>query len=320
MSSVAGQTSITHTLAVSGDTILTLNNPDAPFAPWEGGSNPPACTTRPPVTFRVSSHHLIQASSVFKAALTGCWKEGSTTADGCHEISAEDWDSKAMFVVLSLIHSRTSNIPRAIKLELLSKIAVLVDYYELHEALHFYASIWIDRLRQSLPTVYGRDLMLWVCVSWIFKDAAIFKTVTKLATEESPGKIPTIHLPIPQWVIVRINSQRDAAFSQISYSLRHLKDTLLNGTSGCSFECRSLHLGALIKYMHDDGFLAGEITTASKGRSLKDTVKRVREMKSPSEYWHYGYPSSYCNFSVNKQTEHLNMLLGTMGGLGLYDQ
>ena len=230
-------------LAVPGDTILTLQNPNAPFAPWEGDSkpgprssttpspapppvlssvlpptpsptlspapppvlSPVASPTPPPITFRLSSRHLIQASAVFKAALTGGWKEGSTAAGGCYEINAEDWDAEAMRVVLSLVHSRTKAIPRSVTLEMLSKIAVLVDYYELHEAVHFYASLWIDTLRNSLPRVYGRDLILWICVSWIFKDASIFQAVTKLVIEHSPGKVPTIQLPIPEKVIGKLS-------------------------------------------------------------------------------------------------------------------
>ncbi len=106
-----------------------------------------------------------------------------------------------MRVVLSLIHSRTKDIPRIVTLEMLSKIAVLVDYYELHDAVHFYASLWIDTLRSSLPTSYGRDLILWICVSWVFKNASIFTAVTKLAVEHNPGKVPTLQLPIPEKVI-----------------------------------------------------------------------------------------------------------------------
>ena len=208
-------------LAVPGDTILTLQNPNAPFSPWEGDSNPgPRSSTTPspapptglspvlppprsPVTFRVSSHHLMQASLVFKAALTGGWKEGSTAAGGCYQINAEDWDAEAMRVVLSLVHSRTKAIPRCVTLEMLSKIAVLVDYYELHEAVHFCASLWIDTLRFLPPKVYGRDLILWICVSWVFKDAPLFNGMTKLAIEQSPGKVPTFQLPIPEKVICK---------------------------------------------------------------------------------------------------------------------
>lgn len=203
--------SCTHTLATPGDTILTLNNPDAPFAVWDEASsdqasvntNPPSSTTRSPVTFQLSSQHLIQASSFFKAALSGRWREGSATEDGYYEISTEDWDTEALRIVLCLIHNRTRDIPRTVTLEMLCKIATLVDYYQVHEALDFCGSLWIDHLRRSLPVGYGRDLILWICISWVFQHAVIFCIVTKHAIERSPGPMSALHLPIPERVISR---------------------------------------------------------------------------------------------------------------------
>ena len=43
------------------------------------------------VTFRVSSRHLILASPVFKAQLTGGWKEGQPATNGEYQITAEGW-------------------------------------------------------------------------------------------------------------------------------------------------------------------------------------------------------------------------------------
>ncbi|RYP42997.1 hypothetical protein DL768_010139 [Monosporascus sp. mg162] len=344
------ETSGVHTLATPSDTILTLNNPDAPFAVWDEASgitsenlvsNNSPQSTPSSITFHVSSQNLIQASPVWKTALTGNWKESSVTANGCHEINTEGWDTEAMFIVLSIIHSRTSSIPRTVTLEKLSKIAVLVDYYKLHEALHFFASLWIDNLRSSLPTVYDRDLILWICVSWVFKDATIFKIVTKLAIEHSPAEIQALHLPIPESIISRfkeqrnliitainttadqVSVQREAALEKIISSLHSLKLKLINGTYGCSFECRSILLGALIKNMHDDGLPDDGVETPVQGRSLIDVINKTREMKSPSKDWHQptlGYPSySSCQFSLSSLTApSLKEVVGNIKGLELH--
>ncbi|KAH6623460.1 hypothetical protein F5144DRAFT_362195 [Chaetomium tenue] len=308
MSSIAGQISARNTLAASGDTILTLNNPTAaasnsevePIAsnsePVSGDSKPggnPSPSESPsapphPVTFRVSSQHLIQASPVFKAALTGHWKEGTVTENGSYEISAEEWDAEAMHMVLSLIHCRTKDTPRTISLDILVKIAVIVDYYQLHETLHFFTTLWIDALRPSVPAVtYSEDVMPWIFVSWVFKDAPIFATVTKLAIEESPGKLSTnTTLPIPEMVFRRINAKREGALLLLGMYLVGLKRNLLSGAIGCSFECRSLLLGALTKHMDDDGVSETGIIAAAKDRSLNAVVSRVKNMRSPSRDWH----------------------------------
>ena len=42
-----------------------------------------------------------------------------------------------MHIVLSVMHHRTRDIPRETTLEMLCKIVVLVDYYELHDTMSF---------------------------------------------------------------------------------------------------------------------------------------------------------------------------------------
>jgi hypothetical protein len=189
------------------DTVITLASPNSPFAVWDqpGGVKEPKpaadnCTNSP-VLFRVYSKNLIQTSRVFKTALTGGWKESSlvdvVSNDGQYSINAEGWDPEALRITLNAIHSHTKAIPSTISLEMLCKIAVLVDYYEVHDALSFFASVWIETLRGSLPICYERDLILWICVSSVFGNATILEPVTKIAIKESPEKLRTLGLPIP---------------------------------------------------------------------------------------------------------------------------
>ena len=190
-----------YTFSDSSDTVITLNNPNAPFAVWDEPDdftkthNLANDSSNAPITYHVFSGSLTQASPVFKAALTGGWEEGSETKDGGYNISTDSWDSEAMRIVLSAIHNRTRDIPRRVSLELLCKIAVLVDYYELHSALHFFACLWIDLLRLSLPTVYDRNLILWILASSTF-GSDLHKALTHVAIEHSTGKIRTLGLPI----------------------------------------------------------------------------------------------------------------------------
>ncbi|CAJ2508725.1 Uu.00g137510.m01.CDS01 [Anthostomella pinea] len=47
-----------------------------------------------------------------------------------HFICAEDWDANALSILMYVIHGRHRGVPRSASLELLTKIAVLVDYYK----------------------------------------------------------------------------------------------------------------------------------------------------------------------------------------------
>lgn len=192
----------THTVVPGGDVVLTLKCPNVPFALWDG-TIPPAKSDAPPapVTFNVSSHHLKLASPVFKAALTGGWAEGVATKEGHYKIDAEDWDAEALRIVLYVIHGRNRHVPPTVTLEMLCKIAVIVDYYQLCEALRFPCLIWVDNLRSSLPQAYDRDLILWLCIAWVFENEEIFGIVTKVAINHSTEEIRGLCLPIPERVM-----------------------------------------------------------------------------------------------------------------------
>ncbi|RYP41939.1 hypothetical protein DL767_000676 [Monosporascus sp. MG133] len=69
-------------------------------------------TKRSEIQFRLSSRHLVLASSFFRKALEGPWKEGhSVTSDGCRYIHTEEWDPDALLVLMQIIHGRNWSVP-----------------------------------------------------------------------------------------------------------------------------------------------------------------------------------------------------------------
>jgi hypothetical protein len=156
------------------------------------------------VQMRVSSRHLILASPYFKAALDGPWREAaSVSADCCRYIYADDWDPQAFLILMHIIHGRNRQVPRLVSLELLAKIAVLVDYYECHEAVEVFAALWLREMKSEsqLPTQVSRELVLWLCISWVFGDVDVFTSVTSTALQQSRGPLATLGLPIPERII-----------------------------------------------------------------------------------------------------------------------
>jgi hypothetical protein len=86
---------------------------------------------------------------------------------------------------------------------MLAKIAVLADYYKCVEVVEICSEIWINKLKKNLPERYSRDLILWILVSWIFRQAKLFRVVTGIALKESRGRIQTLGLPIPERIVGR---------------------------------------------------------------------------------------------------------------------
>ena len=181
---------------------------DGPPEPDNDTSTDYSSVEQGEVRIRLSSKHLTLASPVFKKMLQGPWRE-STVSSGCQTVDASEWDVETTLILMNILHSRVRSVPRTISLEMLAKIAVLVDYYECYEALELFVDIWIEKLSRNLPTEYGRDLVLWLAISWVFSKDTLFQGITKVALTESRGLLQTFHLPIPQRLVGRWRAKEE---------------------------------------------------------------------------------------------------------------
>lgn len=162
----------------------------------------PESPEEPIVKYLVSSRHLALASRYFSAKLSGPWIEASVKhIDGCYHMDATDWDSEALLILMHVIHGKTRSVPRHIDLEMLAKLAVLVDYYDCHEAIEIYCPLWVGSLKDKLPDDYGRDMVLWLLISHVFQQDDIFRQMTQVAALKSDGPVRTMELPIPSIVV-----------------------------------------------------------------------------------------------------------------------
>lgn len=194
-----------HVIDPHADTVIVLKNPRVDFAVCDDegteSDTQEVDTESIPsdvedsveenqvVHYKVSSHHLRLASPRFASMLLKRkWQEGVPNAkDGLYHITTEYWDEEALLILLNMLHSRTVDIPREVSLELLAKIAVLVDYYECGEAIELFIERWIDRLSRLEPIIHtqGRSLSLWMCIAWVFKLPEEFMDVTHQAVHTS---------------------------------------------------------------------------------------------------------------------------------------
>lgn len=153
------------------------------------------------VTFLVSSRHLILASPMFKAALTGPWKE-ALVEGGLQSMDAEDWDVHAVTIVFDIIHGHWPSVPHNVDLDTLSSIAMVVDYYQLGSAMHLIAPLWIQRLQAANPisSQHSRNLVTWMFVAWVFRDFDLLQTTTDIATRTCKSDVTIHDLPLPSTI------------------------------------------------------------------------------------------------------------------------
>ncbi|KAK8075647.1 hypothetical protein PG997_010310 [Apiospora hydei] len=188
---------ILHEIDPDGDIKLILRNPNAPFAVWDEDSsdleifNSSAVSAEPAVDendkqenairFRLSTKHL--------DIIRGGEKEGNVST-----IEASGWDPDALLILMEIIHGRHRGVPRRPGLEKIAKIAVLVDYYGCHEVVECSAERWTELLKDTRPKQYGRDLVLWLAICYVFYRPNIFWNLTRVAIKDSRGPIQTLKL------------------------------------------------------------------------------------------------------------------------------
>ncbi|KAI1769605.1 hypothetical protein GGR53DRAFT_8209 [Hypoxylon sp. FL1150] len=327
---------VDHEIDPDGNMILTLTNPNAPFAVWHDDDivHPPASIpsifTTPgrvsplatvrvansntinhlaslhdklendeedisakTITYRVSSRHLSLASGRSRK-MRHQWEQHKGP-DGYFHISVEDWDSDALLTILNIIHLRHKQVPRSVSLEMLSKLAVIVDYFEFHEAVEVFSKLWMDDLQHAVPNAYDRDLILWTWAYHVFNMEQALKSVLFLSTavQHCMGPMQDLGLPIPEHIT---NNRRTIAAIQIVDGVRELREGLLNDTEGCSYGCRCRILGALLKGLNR----FHNFDSASEpllGYSLAEVIRSIRKIPNPNSGKHYA-----CRCSVTGLT------------------
>jgi hypothetical protein len=96
----------------------------------------------------VSSKHLILASPAFKAKLQGVFKESmKLRGTGELEIPLPNDDPDVFLILLHILQHRIKKVSRLVSLLCLTKLAILVDKYQIYEPVEVFSDTWIDRLR-----------------------------------------------------------------------------------------------------------------------------------------------------------------------------
>lgn len=88
-------------------------------------------------------------------------------------------------------------VSRNVDLDTLTDIAVMTDYFQCHEALGPYPLLWLEGLKNKVPSEYSNDIVKWIFISWVFNYDDIFRAVTQTAQCKNPKDIDTLDLPIP---------------------------------------------------------------------------------------------------------------------------
>ncbi|ENH66295.1 hypothetical protein FOC1_g10001937, partial [Fusarium oxysporum f. sp. cubense race 1] len=238
----------------NGDTLVILATKQDP--PPSKEPTEPAGTTESPIFiekhFLCSQKHLTLASRRASKLFSSAFKEASKQDDGLYHWNFGDvFDVQAFEVVLKIIHGKPRGVPKIAELDLLSKIACIVDDLECYDALSFCTDIWLwsHGAFCKLPETMDKTLAQLILVSFVFANKDIFQRCIQRAVRYTCEGMPTFDLPIRADIPRRIEECRTEVLQYLVDGLYKVHDDLLQRKLGCSEGCRALLLGSLLQVM-----------------------------------------------------------------------
>jgi len=65
----------------------------------------------------------------------------SVKTKGEHQINSQGWDTTVFGIFLNAIHYQYKQVLRVLELEIITKVAVIIDYYAAYQAMGILSSI-----------------------------------------------------------------------------------------------------------------------------------------------------------------------------------
>ncbi len=153
------------------------------------------------------------ASPVLKKMLEyGALKEGHTLhSEGNVEVPLPHADVDAFIIVLDMINRRNRGVPRQIDPEMMTRISIIAEKYDISDAIDVFSDIWMDNLRLSVLRCYSDTVPQWLWIFCTFKKRDVFTAIPQIIQMESDDKIHGIAhgLPIPDSIISELLGSGD---------------------------------------------------------------------------------------------------------------
>lgn len=180
---------------------------DPPLTPISNDIDLPHVGSTPPeneVHMLVSSKHLKVASPVFRAMFKPdfCREGELLKSRDIAEMDLPDDDPEPFEVLMNVLHGRVRQVPEQINLQMLAKLSILVDKYQILEPLEIYLRLWMPELNKEFPEQLGPDMLTWLNIAWVFKFRIRFETLIRMAIKQSRSKIEDeLMLPLPEAIL-----------------------------------------------------------------------------------------------------------------------
>jgi len=181
------------------------------------------------VHFLVSSRQLRLVSTYFDAMFKRDFAESvADSTDGKYHIWATEWNPEALEWLMKVAHARSPGVRSYYNIDELVQMALIVDYYDIHELPYFYVKekLALQRARReqrissgNTPS-FGHQAVKMLFLSVVFKEETLLEEMISLAMKFSKGPLQDLGLPlgeIPSKMMVYLIVCDRANISQSSW-------------------------------------------------------------------------------------------------------
>ncbi|KAJ0422972.1 hypothetical protein BJY00DRAFT_279188 [Aspergillus carlsbadensis] len=279
------------------------------------GQSPPETTPtssdkgeKRPLHIRASSKHLSLACGYFARMFASGFSEGiELQSKGMIELQILHVNGLAFLLLILIIHCKPRLVPRKVSKETLTDFAVLVDYYQCHDAVEVFSEMWIKAIKDVKETAALASLH-WVLISWVFKHKPKFKEATKEFVGTWSSHISSLGLPIPAIILAKMNEQRIGFLQQFIDGLHKEHEAialgcLMRNNSGTDKIdlCTYTVLGAFTKAMMDLKVLSPKPISPFVGIQILKIVVDFHRMRDSPHVDDSKYsPHNSCRLSCRR--------------------
>ncbi|KAL4891249.1 hypothetical protein BDV59DRAFT_71370 [Aspergillus ambiguus] len=184
-----------------------------------------ACTEKShgrcrPIQLQVTSRVLKSTSRVWRAMLSNedMAEALALKSTGSVNITLPEDNPPCFVHVMEVIYGTIRRLSKTDALTL-ARISTIVDKYEFHEAMERAAMTWyLQFFPSEIPRKFNNDMILWLWISWVFRDHRVFTILTATCQMEAKGPIANPiakEIWLPQVIIDGIEQRRLDALTRI---------------------------------------------------------------------------------------------------------
>ena len=174
------------------------NQPEKEYRRWDAIatevlSNDDECW----VEAHVSAKHLTEVSAYFSTLLQGRFTEARRDpVPGCRRLTLHEVYAPAFVHVLNILHLRHHDVPRRIDPAMLFQVCVLIDMYDIHDALALQTDLWFQDLARRIPTTAAPTLYHWAFICYALKKREAGRRVMRILLRCYTA-FPVLQVPLP---------------------------------------------------------------------------------------------------------------------------